>query len=61
MTIAEMWFTSSWVLVSGTTVFTHKLIDLQSKKMTLFTFTLAVTKNFSAPLCHSIFQVVTGS
>ena len=35
--------------------------SLAKQKMTLFMFNLAVTKNFSAPLCHSVFQVVTGS
>jgi len=29
--------------------------------MTHFMFTVAVTENFSAPLCHSVFQVFTGS
>jgi len=32
MAIEEMWFTSSGVLVKGTTVFTHTPIPLKGKK-----------------------------
>jgi hypothetical protein len=51
MTIADMWLTSSWILVKGTTVFTRT--PLARQKMVLFMFTLAVTENFSAPFVSS--------